>query len=94
MRKYEGMFIIKAGMDQKDEEKTVEYIKKSITKHKGNVVSADIWGKRQLAYPINGCKEGVYYRFDFEAEPSSIPALKKDSKLNEDIIRETIIVKE
>ena len=93
MEKYEGMFIVKAELGEKEEEKVVNSINKSITKHKGNVTLSEKWGNRRLAYAIKSQKEGVYYRFEFDMEPKSVVTLKRDCKLNENIIRELILVK-
>ena len=94
MKKYEGMFIVKPDMNKDDQGKIVESIKTSITKNGGKVTTSEIWGKRRLAHPIKGCKDGEYHRFEFEIDPKSISDLKQVYKLNEDIIREIIIVKE
>ena len=94
MRKYEGMFIIKPDISQSDQDKAIDSIKKSIAKAGGKTSLSENWGKRRLAYAIKKYSEGVYYRFEFEIEPKSISDLKRDYKLNEDIIRELIIVKE
>lgn len=94
MRKYEGMFIIKPDISQGDQDKAIDSIKKSIAKDGGKIALSENWGKRRLAYAIKGYSEGVYHRFEFEIEPNFISVLKRDCKLNEDIIRELIIVKE
>ena len=65
-----------------------------ITKNGGKVTTSEDWGKRRLAYRIKGCKEGTYQRIEFEIEPKSIPTLKRAFKLNENIVREMLIVKE
>ena len=94
MRKYEGMFIIKADLDEGGQEKTVDSIKKSISKHGGTLTHSEKWGNRQLAYTVKKYREGVYYRFEFEMKPESISVLRIDIGLNEDIIRELITAKE
>ena len=94
MKKYEGMFIIKPDIEEDKENKLIEFIQKSITKSGGKVAISDKWGKRRLAYPIKGQRDGVYYRFEFEIEPRFISDLKKEYSLKEDIVRELIIVKE
>lgn len=94
MRKYEGMFIIKPDTDEEKQKKLLDSITKSITKNGGRLVSSDRLGKRRLAYPIKRCREGIYYRLEFDIEPKFISALKRDYRLKEDIVRELIIAKE
>ena len=51
----------------------------------------DLWGIKDLAYPIKHQSKGYYIHFEFEAEPASISALDKDLKMEEDILRYLII---
>ena len=94
MRKYEGMFIIKSELEEKLQDKAIDSINESIAKNGGKVINSEKWGKRKLAYPIENNREGLYCRFEFEIAPDSIPALKMAFKLNDDIVRELLIVKE
>ena len=94
MKKYEGVFIVKPDMNKDDQGKIAEVIKASITKNGGKLTTSEIWGKRRLTHPIKGHKEGDFHRVEFEIDPKSISDLKQAYRLNEDIIREIIIVKE
>jgi len=94
MRRYEGMFIIKPDMNDEDRDKTVASIRDAILKNGGNVTDAGKWATRQLAYPVKKYREGEYHLFQFEAEPKSIPVLEGAYRLNDNILRTLIIVKE
>lgn len=75
------------------EEKAREELLSEVTKNLGQVKKADLWGVRNLAYPIKHQEKAFYANFEFEAEPASIPTLDKTLKLNEDIIRYLLIRK-
>ena len=94
MKRYEGMFIIKPDITPDAQAKVVELIKATITKNGGTIIVAEGWGKRKLTHEIEKFKEGEYHRVEFEIEPKAILDLKQAYKLNEDIIREIITVKE
>jgi small subunit ribosomal protein S6 len=94
MRNYEGMFIVKPDMSKEDLEKTVGSIEEVIAKHGGKVGSCQKWARRRLAYTIKKHTEGEYYLCEFEAEPRGITAMENSYRLNENILRTLITVKE
>lgn len=68
-------------------------IEENITKNKGKVTKQDVWGKRHLAYLIEGNEEGYYVVYNFELDKSKIHELEKSIKLMNDILR-FLLVKE
>lgn len=94
MRKYEGMFIIKPDMPKDEHDKTVSSIGDAIAKNGGKVASLELWGRRQLGYAIKKYAEGEYYLCLFEVDPAKIAEMKEIYRLNENILRTLIIVKE
>lgn len=94
MKKYEGMFIIKPDMNKEQLETTVKFIEDTITTNDGKVEKCQQWAKRRLAYSIKRYLEGEYYICDFEAEPKSISTLNAAYRLNDNILRILITVKE
>ena len=94
MKKYEGMFIVKPDMNKEELDNTVKAIENTIVKHEGRVERCQKWAERRLSYSIKKYTEGKYYLCDFEAEPKSISGLKNDYRLNENILRVLITVKE
>ncbi|MFH1752832.1 MAG: 30S ribosomal protein S6 [Candidatus Omnitrophota bacterium] len=94
MRKYEGMFIAKPDMSKEDLENTVNSMASTIEKNGGKVLSTQKWATRQLAYTIKKYKEGEYYLLVFEAEPNKVLSMENAYKLNENLLRTMITVKE
>ncbi|MDP3791201.1 MAG: 30S ribosomal protein S6 [Candidatus Omnitrophota bacterium] len=90
MENYEGIFIIKPDIKEEDIKGIYKVISDHVTKNAGNVVKEDIWGKRQLAYPVKKFKEGFYYKLDFTAPTSAIAKLEEAYRLNLDILRTMI----
>jgi len=65
-----------------------------VTKMSGKIDKEENWGKQRLAYPIEKKPDGIYYKLDFSMEPSKLESLNSNFKLNPDIVRVMITVKE
>jgi len=87
---YEGLFIIKPELTEETVKNVYKAISDSVVKNGGNIKKEDIWGKRQLAYPVKKCKEGYYYKVDFTSPTAAITKLEEAYRLNEDILRTMI----
>lgn len=83
MSNYYLTVLVKNDFDEKEKKELFESIKKNFAKLK----KEDLWGSRDLAYPIKHNEKAFYAHFEFEGEPSKIPSLDKSLKLNEDILR-------
>lgn len=87
MNSYILTLVLKADLEEKARKELLE----SVTKKFGKLNKEDLWGVRDLAYPIKHQEKGYYALYFFEAEPKTIPALDKNLKLEEDIIRYLLI---
>jgi len=86
-RLYEGMYIISATLSEEARNKALDRIKKEITSRGGEIVKEHQMGRRRLAYPIDGHKEGHYYIIYFKAPAEAISPSWHEYQLNEDLIR-------
>lgn len=90
MENYEGLFILKPDIKEEDIKGIYKVISDNVTKNGGNVKKEDVWGKKQLAYPVKKFKEGYYYKLDFAAPTSAVAKLEEAYRLNSDILRTMI----
>lgn len=91
MNKYEAMFIVKPDLSDDEKKALFNQISDAVTKHNGNVLSANIWSeKRKLFFPLKKCHEGIYYLVNFNLGPLSIKDIKQIYRLNENILRALI----
>jgi small subunit ribosomal protein S6 len=90
---YEGLFITKATLTDEESSKLLGSIEGEIAKHGGKVENTEKWGRKNISYPINKNKEGVYYKLNFKLTPDKISGLTKAYRLNEDILRAMITKK-
>ncbi|HHX99133.1 TPA: 30S ribosomal protein S6 [Candidatus Dojkabacteria bacterium] len=57
----------------------------------GEVLDADVWGKRYLAYPIKGHNEGYYIIYDFKIGPEYIAEIKRTMQLKQEVLKFMVI---
>jgi small subunit ribosomal protein S6 len=65
--------------------------KKTIEEVGGLKVAEDFWGRRRLAYKIQGQDHGYYAVFNFSLEPQKISELEAEIKMISEIIRFMVI---
>lgn len=94
MRNYEVMYIIKPDLDEEKIQAVIEKFNTLINDNKGEVVTADKWGKRRLAYEIKDYREGIYILVNFKGEAGTARELDRVMKITDDILRFMIIAKE
>ncbi len=58
------------------------------------VTSASHWGKRTLAYPINGKETGYYVVEQFDTDPVLLGELERAIKLDETVLRYLLVLNE
>ena len=91
MRDYELAFIIKPTLEGDDVTGVVETVSGYVGAINGEVASVDVWGRRNLAYPINNYREGTYVLLQTKMPPASILELERNLKLSEDVIRYLLV---
>lgn len=89
MVKYELMVIFKPLLPEDNREDVYTSVTKEIESKKigGKIVETDVWGKRHLAYEIDGYDEGYYIVYKCELNPDKIADLESEFKLNNDLLR-------
>jgi len=55
------------------------------------VVKEDLWGVRDLVYPIKKQSKGFYAHFEILADPKNAKGLDKTLKVEEDILRYLLV---
>lgn len=57
----------------------------------GKIIKEDLWGQKDLAYPIKKQTKGFYAHFELEADPKNTKGLDKSLKVEENILRYLLI---
>lgn len=92
--KYELMFIADPELDERGLKKLTEQYLEIVTKEGGSVDTPDFWGRRKLAYEIDGKTEGNYVVVTYSCEPATSAELDRVLNLNESVIRTKILRKD
>ena len=92
--KYELMFIADPELDERGLKKLTEQYLEIVTKEGGSVDGTDYWGRRKLAYEIQGNTEGNYVVVNYTAEPATSDELDRLLNLSESVIRTKILRKD
>lgn len=84
---YEGMFVFDANHAGKDWPGLEQHVQDLLQRHEGQLVHAERWPDRKLAYEIKGCKKGTYYLTYFNAPTTAIQGLQRDCELSDRVLR-------
>ncbi len=94
MRNYESIIIFNPTIEEDRIEEELQEIEKIINQHKGEIISVDKWGKKQLAYNIGKNDTGYYVLLNLKLEPKVLSELETKYKLDQNILRYNIVRKE
>ncbi|MEK7610997.1 MAG: 30S ribosomal protein S6 [Patescibacteria group bacterium] len=92
-RNYEVVIILKevVGAPMEKAKKAVGEVFKGL---EVNVLGEDDWGKRALAYDIQGKKEGYYLFYTLKMAPEKVKQLRGKFEVNDDLLRFLIFTKD
>jgi small subunit ribosomal protein S6 len=88
---YESVFIAEPEIPTDRVDQLIAKIKETIAAHQGSLTSEDRWGKRRLAYPLRGHREGFYTVLNFTAEPTVVAALEHLYNVTDFVVRQLTI---
>jgi small subunit ribosomal protein S6 len=87
---YEATYIIDTAVTEADLTSVVEKYQTQVSST-GEILSLDNWGRRRLAYEIEGKREGTYVTMRFKAEPAVAAELDRTMKIDDNIVRALIV---
>jgi small subunit ribosomal protein S6 len=87
MNSYYLTLIIKPDLEEKERKELIE----SVTKKTDKIVKEDLWGVKDMVYPIQKQTKGYFAHFEFESDPGNISGLDKYLKMEEDILRYLLV---
>jgi len=87
VRDYELVFLVRPGGPDADPDQVSERVQNWITSDGGEIEKVLPWGRRRLAYVIDGQRDAHYYQINFRAGPQAIRGLERNLRISEDVIR-------
>ncbi len=93
MNKYESVVIVNPNLDEAGL-KALETKITGLINENGKVETFENMGKRKLAYEIKKKSEGVYFLYNFEANPEAITEIERNYRIADDIMKFIVIRKD
>jgi small subunit ribosomal protein S6 len=91
MVSYELAVVLAPTVEDEGLQTQIDAISRRVTALGGTVNKADVWGRRQLAYPIKKFHEGHYVLFDLQMPPNAVASLERDLRISETVIRHLVV---
>ena len=91
MTGFELVFITDPALNDKDLESLHKNIKMSLSKSKGKLVHEYEWGRRRLAYEIEGNDFGVYHTWYFTGSGNTVDELQRQFGYSDNVLRHQIV---
>lgn len=91
MNQYYLTLVLKPDLEDKAREELLSNVKKKMAGKDGKISKEDLWGNKDLAYPIKKNTKGYFAHFEFETDPAVAKDLDKNLKVEEDIIRYLLV---
>ena len=91
MKAYELLFFVSPTIDDETRAAVMKRIDTTISAADGQVDNVEEWGKRKLAYEIDGLTDGDYTLIDFHADPQSIAELDRVLRITDAVVRHMIV---
>ena len=93
MKAYELLFFVAPTISDETRLAVMKRIEATIAEGEGKIDNVEDWGKRKLAYEINGLTEGDYTLIDFHADPANIAELDRVLRITDAVVRHKIVVR-
>ncbi len=87
MNNYLLTLVLKPDQTEAARKELLDDLKKKMTGSDGKIGKEDLWGARDLAYPIKKQSKGFYAHYEFSTDPKIAKGLDKALKVEEDIVR-------
>lgn len=87
MNQYETVIIVNSNAEEEVVERITNDVQELISDSGGVISKVDNWGKRRLAYEVQGNRDGIYVLINFEAEPELTQRLARYYGLDEQVIK-------
>lgn len=93
MKAYELLYFVDSATPDETREAVVNRIEAIVTDPEGSIDNVDDWGRRKLAYEINGQAEADYTLVDFHTDPQTIAELDRVLRINDAVMRHMIVAR-
>ena len=93
MKAYELLYFVAPTTDEDARAGVIERVRGVVTESEGTIDNVDEWGKRKLAYEINGLTDADYTLIDFHTDPENIAELDRVLRINDAVVRHMVVAR-
>jgi small subunit ribosomal protein S6 len=87
MRRYESIWVVNGDLPDEEVKSAIDKFSGIISSQGGTLVGLDEWGRRKLAYKIQGTIRGYYVLADFAGSSETVQELERNYRIDDRIIR-------
>lgn len=92
MKNYEVVYIFDSALaEERIQEKLGKYHELLTGPGQGEITATDVWGRRQLAFPIKKKSAGTYVVVQFRSAEDALPEFERLLKLDEELLRYLVV---
>ena len=87
MRRYETIYIIKAGASEEEKTAIIDRATAIIEEGGGFTVTLDRWGVKKLAYEISKEAQGYYVYFEYASTPEAVAEMERIFRIDDNVLK-------
>jgi small subunit ribosomal protein S6 len=87
MRRYESVWVVNGDLPDEEVKSAIDKFSRIITSQGGTMVGVEEWGRRKLAYKVQGTIRGYYVLADFAGSAETVKELERNYRIDDRIIR-------
>jgi len=87
MRKFETLLLLSPELSSDARTVILDSLKGVIEREGGKVLLEDVWGMRDLAYPVQKQMRGFYVRLEYAAPGALVAELERNIRITEGIFK-------
>jgi small subunit ribosomal protein S6 len=92
MRRYESVWVVNGDLPDEEVQAAIDKFSRIISSQ-GTLVGLEEWGRRKLAYKIQGTTYGYYVLADFAGSSEAVKELERNYRIDDRILRYLTIKK-
>jgi small subunit ribosomal protein S6 len=94
VRRYETIFILRPDLGESQINQSLKRVGDIVSNGGGELIEADEWGMRELAYRIRRERRGYYVRLDYVANSAVMNEVERNLKLMDETLRHLSVMVE
>ena len=87
MQLYESIFILRPSLTDEDTGRLIDKMKGVLERSGAQILKAEPWGKKKLAYEVKRERKGTFVYLHFKAQGPAVGELERSYRLEDSILK-------